>query len=155
MDNRFLQHAIALSEESVRSGQGGPFGAVIVREGAIVSSGMNRVTSACDPTEHAEIVAIRKACAELKRFHLEDCEIYSSCEPCPMCLGAIYWARLKGLYFAATREDAAAAQFDDAVLYDEIALEPERRRMKTAQALREQALGAFAAWNRKADKVPY
>ena len=118
-----MQRAIDLAIENVRSGQGGPFGAVIVRGGEIIAEGVNQVTAHHDPSAHAEIVAIRRACQLTGHFELKDCEIYASCEPCPMCLGAIYWARLGGLYFAANRQDAAAIGFDDSLIYDEIALD--------------------------------
>lgn len=151
----FLQEAIRLSIEKMRADGGGPFGAVIVREGEIVGRGWNQVTLAQDPTAHAEVVAIREACRRLGTFRLDDCEIYSSCEPCPMCLSAIYWARLRCLTFAASREDAAAAGFDDELLYRELALPPTARRLPSRQALRDEALRAFAEWRAKADKVPY
>ncbi|MGH9742415.1 MAG: nucleoside deaminase, partial [Candidatus Acidiferrum sp.] len=120
MYNSFMARAIQLSVDAVHSGSGGPFGAVIVKEGQIIAEGMNRVTSANDPTAHAEILAIRQACARLRVFELKDCELYASCEPCPMCLGAIYWARLSRIYFANTAEDAAKIEFDDSAIYSEI-----------------------------------
>lgn len=155
MSDTFLQEAIRLSIEKMRAGEGGPFGALIVRGGEIVGRGWNQVTSAQDPTAHAEMVAIREACRRLGTFRLDDCEIYSSCEPCPMCLSAIYWARLRCLTFAASRHDAAAAGFDDEMLYRELALSPRARRLPSRQALRDEALLAFAEWRAKADKVPY
>ena len=155
MNVHFLERAIELSEENVRAGRGGPFGAVIARDGVIIAEGTNSVPVSNDPTAHAEIAAIREACRRLKRFHLEDCEIHTSCEPCPMCLGAIYWARLGRLVFAASREDAASAGFDDSVLYREVALPPEQRRLPCRQALRERAIHAFEQWNRKPDRVSY
>jgi tRNA(Arg) A34 adenosine deaminase TadA len=155
MNNPFMGEAIRLSVEKMREGRGGPFGAVIVRDGQIISQGWNEVTSANDPTAHAEIMAIREACRKLGTFRLDGCELYASCEPCPMCLSAIYWARLGRLYFAATRQDAAAAGFDDELLYREIPLPFEQRQLVTRQCLREPALAAFAEWRDKADKIPY
>ena len=155
MDERFLREAIRLSLDKMQAGEGGPFGAVVVRRGEIVGVGWNRVTSTNDPTAHAEIVAMRDACSRLGTFLLAGCDLYTSCEPCPMCLAAIYWARIEHLYYAAGREDAAAAGFDDAWLYDEIALPPAERAMPTEQHLRDAALEAFAAWARKEDRVEY
>ncbi len=155
MHERFLREAIRLSTDEMHPGAGGPFGAVIVKDGAIVGSGYNRVTSANDPTAHAEIVAIRGACSRLGSFSLAGCEIYTSCEPCPMCLAAIYWARLERLYFAATRRDAAEAGFDDAHIYDEISRPPAARSLPARQALRQEALAAFEAWRAKEDRVEY
>ncbi|HEV2385737.1 MAG TPA: nucleoside deaminase [Candidatus Acidoferrales bacterium] len=151
----FMARAIELSEENVRSGRGGPFAAVVVRNGRVVAEGTNLVTSSCDPTAHAEIVAIRRACQVLGQFHLAGCEIYASCEPCPMCFSAIYWARLDRLVFAATAEDAAGAGFDDSRILEQLRLAPERRRIPAQQLMREQALGALRAWVEKADKIPY
>jgi tRNA(Arg) A34 adenosine deaminase TadA len=155
MKNAFMREAIRLAIQSVRRGRGGPFGAVVVRQGRIVGKGWNEVTSANDPTAHAEIMAIRKACLRLKTFRLEDCEIYTSCEPCPMCLSAIYWARLKRVYYATTRKDAAAIEFDDSFLYDQVALPIARRALPMKQLLRREALTAFADWKKKPDKVAY
>ncbi len=126
-DARFMEEAVELARGAAARGEGGPFGAVVVRDGQVVARGWNRVTGTNDPTAHAEVVAIREACRVLGRFHLEDCELYASCEPCPMCLAAAHWARLKAVWYAATREDAAAAGFDDAAMYAEAALPPERR----------------------------
>lgn len=151
----FLREAIRLSIEKIDANEGGPFGAVVVRDGAIVGRGWNRVTAANDPTAHAEIVAIRDACERLKTFSLEGCELYSSCEPCPMCLAAIYWSRLDALTFAATRDDAADAGFDDAMLYRELVKPVEERSLPTTQALREEACVAFRAWKSKADRIDY
>ena len=142
----FMRRAIALSHESVRARRGGPFGAVVVADGRIVGEGWNRVTSDLDPTAHAEVVAIRAACAALGRFDLRGCEIYTSCEPCPMCLSAIYWARLDRLYFAAGREDAAEIGFDDAFLYREISLATTQRRLPSVQALRDEARAMMLPW---------
>ena len=149
-----MRRAIALSLRNVRNG-GGPFGAVVVRNGKIIAEGVNRVTSTNDPSAHAEVVAIRKACKKLKHFELEGCEIYTSCEPCPMCLGAIYWARPSRVYFANTRRDAARAGFDDSFIYREIRAPLPRRRIPMKPFLREEALAAFRAWERKQDKIEY
>ena len=149
-----MRRAIALSVESVAQG-GGPFGAVIAREGKIIATGANRVTLDCDPTAHAEIQAIREAARRLGTFDLGGCEIYTSCEPCPMCLGAIYWARLDRLFYAATKDDAARAGFDDAFIYRELALDPSQRRLATTRLLGDEALATFRAWEEKADRHPY
>ena len=143
-----------MSAESVRSG-GGPFGAVIVRNGEIIARGENRVTVCNDPTAHAEVSAIREAAARLGTYDLSGCEIYSSCEPCPMCLGAIYWARLDRLYYAGTRADAANVGFDDAHIYEELPLDPSQRELPTESLLREEAQRVFEAWAEKADKKEY
>jgi tRNA(Arg) A34 adenosine deaminase TadA len=155
MTPAFMQEAIRLSIEMMGQGGGGPFGAVVVKDGQILSRGWNQVTGANDPTAHAEVMAIREACRVLQTFHLEGCDIYASCEPCPMCLGAIYWARCSRLYYAATRSDAAAAGFDDELIYQELALPPAARRLPSLQLLREAALPAFGAWRGKADRVGY
>ena len=155
MKHSFMQEAIRLSVEKMREGRGGPFGAVIVKDGQIISRGWNEVTTANDPTAHAEVGAIRAACRKLGTFRLDGCELYASCEPCPMCLSAIYWARIDRLFFAATRQDAAAAGFDDEFLYHEIPLPFDQRKLATQQVLREQALPALAEWRAKADKIPY
>lgn len=152
---RFMRRAIELSRLHMEAGEGGPFGAVIVKEGEILGEGWNRVTSSHDPTAHAEVVAIRQACAKLGAFQLRGCEIYTSCEPCPMCLAAIYWARLDRVWFANGREDAAAIQFDDAWLYREVALPLEARSLPATQLLRDEALAVFQSWDRKADKIVY
>ena len=149
-----MREAIKLSAESVRSG-GGPFGAVIVRNGEIIARGENRVTVCNDPTAHAEVSAIREAAARLGTYDLSGCEIYSSCEPCPMCLGAIYWARLDKLYYAGTRADAANVGFDDAHIYEELPLDPSQRELPTESLLREEAQLVFEAWAEKADKKEY
>ncbi len=141
-----MREAIRLSREGFRGGSGGPFGAVIAREGRIVGRGFNRVLASNDPTAHAEIVAIREATRLLGRFHLEDCELYTSCEPCPMCLGAIYWAQIGKVYFANTRADAGAIGFQDDFLYEELPLPPERRRLVMAPLLRTEALPVFEEW---------
>jgi tRNA(Arg) A34 adenosine deaminase TadA len=150
----FMERAIALSREMVARG-GGPFGAVIVKDGAILAEGANRVTVANDPTAHAEIVAIREACAKLGSFTLAGCEIYTTCEPCPMCLAAIYWARIERIYYANERTDAARIGFDDDFLYREIPLPPDQRRVPMTRLLADQALAVFNAWHAKPDKTPY
>lgn len=155
MNPLHMRRAIALSADNLRANRGGPFGAVIVRNDAIIAEGSNRVTSALDPTAHAEIVAIRAACAALQQFHLQGCEIYTSCEPCPMCLSAIYWARLERIYFANTRQDAAEIGFDDAFLYAELARSDAERALPARRLLAQEARGVFDAWLRKADKIPY
>lgn len=151
----FMARAIELSHESMNSLNGGPFAALVVRGDDIISSGTNCVTLWNDPTAHAEIVAIRRACSTLKTFQLTDCEIYSSCEPCPMCLGAIYWARPRAVYFAAGRADAAKAGFDDAFIYDELPVPPHQRRIPMTQMMRDQAAQVLAGWKAKPDKKEY
>jgi guanine deaminase len=151
----FMRAAIRISLRKMRSNHGGPFGAVVVRHGKIVGRGWNRVTSTNDPTAHAEVMAIRQACRRLKRFQLEDCEIYASCEPCPMCLSAIYWARIKRVFYANTRQDAARFDFDDDFIYREIQQPVSRRKIPMHQFLRDEAIKAFTEWKRKADKTPY
>ncbi len=155
MTNAFMSRAIELSIENVRSGRGGPFGAVVVRDGAIVAEGVNRVTSANDPTAHAEIVAIRAACHELSAFDLKTCEIYVSCEPCPMCLGAIYWSRIERIYFAGLASDASDAGFDDSFIYRQIALPAAERKIAMIPLMRQNALEAFDLWKAKPDKIAY
>src|ERR1041385_1406833 len=155
MNQNFMREAIRLSMQMMRRGRGGPFGAVVVRGKKIVGRGCNRVTSGNDPTAHAEIVAIRDACRRLKTFHLDDCELYSSCEPCPMCLSAIYWARLRRVYYANTRKDAARIEFDDDFIYTEVSRPISKRSLVMKQFLRNEALAAFREWERKADKVRY
>lgn len=155
MNPAFLREAIRLSLEKMAANEGGPFGAVIVKDGQIVGRGWNRVTSTNDPTAHAEVVAIRDACARLKTFSLAGCELYSSCEPCPLCLAAIYWARLDRVYYAATCDDAAEAGFDDRNFYRELAKPAGERAIPVGQALRDEALVALRAWAEKADRVRY
>lgn len=150
-----MREAIRLSIQMMRRGKGGPFGAVVVRNGKIVGRGFNQVTSANDPTAHAEIVAIRAACQRLKTFQLDDCDLYTSCEPCPMCLSAIYWARLRSVFYGNTRKEAAKIDFDDDFIYREVALPIGKRTLKMKQLLHEEALAAFAEWQRKTDKVLY
>jgi guanine deaminase len=156
MKPEFMEEAIRLSIEAVRENQGGPFGAVVVRgEKKIVGRGWNLVTSKNDPTAHAEIVAIREACRKLRTFHLDDCELYTTCEPCPMCLGAIYWARVKKVYYANTRLDAAKIDFDDDYIYREVCRPIASRMVEMKQMMRDEALKAFRAWEAKADKIKY
>jgi len=155
MNNPFMARAIQLSIDGVHSGRGGPFGAVIVKDGKIVAEGVNQVTSTNDPTAHAEVLAIRQACAKLGEFELRECELYTSCEPCPMCLGAIYWARIARVYFANTAEDAARIGFDDSFIYSELQRPYSQRRIPTVQMMREEALTGFQAWAEKPDKVKY
>jgi guanine deaminase len=155
MDNPFMARAIQLSIENVQSGRGGPFGAVIVKDGDIVAEAANQVTFTNDPTAHAEVLALRAACAKLGVFELPDCEIYTSCEPCPMCLGAIYWARLARIFFANEAADAAKIGFDDSLIYSEIARPRTQRTIPMVQMMREQALAGFRAWQEKSDKIVY
>lgn len=155
MNKLFMQRAIELAKEGVRSGHGGPFGCVIVKDGIVVGEGFNRVTSSCDPTAHAEVVAIRNACTNLNEFQLTGCEIYTTCEPCPMCLGAIYWARPERIYFAATREDAAKAGFDDNFIYSEIAKPLSGRSIDMISFERESAISLFEEWIKKEDRIDY
>lgn len=150
----FMRKAIELSIENVKNG-GGPFGAVIVKDGEIVATGVNRVTANHDPTAHAEVSAIRAACQKLDTFDLSGCEIYTSCEPCPMCLGAIYWAHLDKIYYGNNKTDAARIGFDDSFIYDELALERKDRKKVMEEMLPEEAKAAFQAWENKADKVEY
>lgn len=152
---KFLKEAIKLAKENVKSGQGGPFGAVIVKDGRIISTGVNKVTGTNDPTAHAEIVAIRDACKKLNSFQLEDCTIYSSCEPCPMCLGAIYWARPKMLVFAALNTDAAKAGFDDSFIYEEIPLPYEKRSIPTYKISPPEYFDPFKDWIEFENKTKY
>ena len=152
---KHMRHAVELSAEKMRAGMGGPFGAVIVRNGEVISEGFNLVTSSNDPTAHAEVVAIRRACEKLGTFSLEGCEIYSSCEPCPMCLAAIYWARLDAIYFANTREDAALIGFDDDHLYREIPKPINERDIPTRHLALDEARAVFEEWRVMPDKVMY
>jgi tRNA(Arg) A34 adenosine deaminase TadA len=151
----FLREAIRLAEEKMEAGKGGPFGAVVVKDDNIIGHGWNCVTSANDPTAHAEVMAIRQACAKLESYSLKGCEIYASCEPCPMCLSAIYWARLDALYFAATRDDAAGAGFDDALLYEEVAKPTEDRSLTFEQHLAAEAQSVLKAWTSKSARIQY
>lgn len=151
----YMRQAIELARKGVALGSGGPFGCVIVKDGQVVGEGCNEVTSANDPTAHAEITAIRAACRTLASFQLTGCTIYTSCEPCPMCLGAIYWARPAAVFFAGTREDAASAGFDDELFYEELKKPNDMRQLKMQGLLREEARNVFDAWIQKADKVEY
>jgi guanine deaminase len=155
MQNPFMSRAIELAIENVRAGRGGPFGAVVVKGGTIIAEGANCVTSTNDPTAHAEMTAIRAACRVLADFQLAGCDIYTSCEPCPMCLGAIYWARPARVFYACTAGDAAAAGFDDSFIYQQLWLPPDQRKISMAPLMREEALAAFRAWKEKSDKIPY
>jgi guanine deaminase len=155
MSQEFMRRAIALAIENVRNGNGGPFAALVVKDGRVIAEGTNRVTSSNDPTAHAEIVAIREACRVLKDFQLTGCDLYTTCEPCPMCLGAIYWARPARIFYAGTAADAAAAGFDDAFIYDELTLPLAGRRIRTTQILRQESLAIFAAWQKQENKTRY
>jgi len=150
-----MREAIRLSIQMMRRGKGGPFGAVIVKGGKIVGRGCNEVTSSNDPTAHAEVVAIRDACKRLKAFQLEDCDLYTSCEPCPMCLSAMYWARLRSVFYGNTRKDAAKIAFDDDFIYREVGLPMSKRKLAMTQLLRDEALAAFVEWQNKPDKIAY
>ena len=150
-----MRAAIRLSLSKMRANCGGPFGAVVVRKGKVVGRGWNQVTSTNDPTAHAEVTAIRDACKRLKTFQLDDCELYTSCEPCPMCLSAIYWARFKKVYYANTRADAARIAFDDDLIYREVAKPISKRLIPMKQLLRPEALKVFAEWQAKSDKIRY
>ena len=150
-----MRQAIQLAKDGMLSGAGGPFGCVIVKDGKIVGQGSNRVLTTQDPTAHAEVVAIRDACKNLNHFQLEGCELYASCEPCPMCLGAIYWARPDRVFFACTKEDAAAIGFDDEFIYQEIEIKPSERKIPMENLLREESLEAFELWKEKGDKALY
>lgn len=153
--DQFMREAINLSRENIQQGRGGPFATVIVKNGMVLARGTNLVTSTNDPTAHAEIVAIREACRILGSYQLDGCDIYSSCEPCPMCLGAIYWARPKAIYFANSRDDAAVIGFDDRAIYDEFTRPHSGRKIPMIQVLRDEALVAFREWQEKNDKVSY
>jgi len=150
-----MRQAIQLAIENVRHGRGGPFAAVVVKGDRVIASGTNQVTTLNDPTAHAEILAIREACAELESFQLDGCDIYTTCEPCPMCLGAIYWSRAARVFFGAGARDAAAAGFDDAFIYQQISAEPADRLIPFVQAMREESLAVFRVWQRKPDRVDY
>ncbi len=150
----FMRKAIELSKQNIIN-DGGPFGAVIVKNGEIIATGVNRVTDLCDPTAHAEISAIRAAAEKLNSFDLSGCEIYSSCEPCPMCLGAIYWARLDKLYYGNTQDDAKEIGFDDSFIYDELKLTPDERQLPSENLLREEAIKAFLQWMQTENKTEY
>jgi guanine deaminase len=153
--NSFMEEAIELSRRNVHDGAGGPFAAIVVKDGQVIARGTNRVTSTNDPTAHAEVIAIREACRTLKTFRLVGCELYATCEPCPMCLGAIYWARLDAVYYASTRDDAARIGFDDLWIYQELSLPLSKRKVRMTQMMRDEALVAFHDWEKKADRVQY
>ena len=155
MDNAFMARAIELSLENVRSGRGGPFGAVVVKDGNVVAEAANRVTARNDPTAHAEVLAIRQACQKLGIFELKGCDLYTSCEPCPMCLGAIYWARIDKVYFGNLAADAAKVGFDDSAIYAEITQPHAEREIPMIQTMREEALAAFRAWEEHPGKILY
>ncbi len=150
-----MREAIRLSIQMMRRGKGGPFGAIVVKGNRIVGRGCNQVTSLNDPTAHAEIVAMRDACKRLKTFRLDDCDLYTSCEPCPMCLSAIYWARIRSVFYGNTRQDAAKIAFDDNLIYREVGLPMRKRKLVMKQLLHAEALKAFAEWQKKPDKIPY
>ncbi len=154
-EEKFMEAAIALAEKGIENGEGGPFGCVIVKDDKIIGRGNNKVTSTNDPTAHAEIIAIREACKNLDSFQLDDCEIYTSCEPCPMCLGAIYWARPKVIYYGNTRKDAAKIGFDDSMIYDEISSDLSGRKIPVINICREKANHTFIEWQQKKDKKIY
>ncbi len=154
-EEKFMQQAIELSHNGMNNNEGGPFGCIVVKGNEIVGKGNNKVTSTNDPTAHAEVTAIRDACKNLNTFQLEDCEIYTSCEPCPMCLGAIYWARPKVVYFANTRTDAANIGFDDSMIYDEMAAPIPERKIPILPIGRNEAIKVFEAWQNKQDKTEY
>ena len=155
MQEEFMRRAIALALENIRNAQGGPFGALIVKDGHILSEGANRVTTTNDPTAHSEIVAIREACRVMGNYQLSACDLYTTCEPCPMCLGAIYWARPARVFYACVAADAAAAGFDDAFIYEEFRHPLNKRRLPMTQLLRGEALEIFSRWNRQENKTPY
>jgi guanine deaminase len=155
MMQEFMRRAIALAKENVRTSAGGPFAAVIVKEGRVVAEGVNRVTATNDPTAHAEVVAIREACRRLGDFQLAGCDLYTTCEPCPMCLGAIYWARPARVFYASVAADAAAAGFDDAFIYEELDRVHAERRVPMQQLLREESLAIFSLWKQQEKKTPY
>ena len=154
MKNKFMTRAIELSIESVNSG-GGPFGSVIVKNDKVITEGSNKVTSTNDPTAHGEIVAIRDACKKLNNFNLSGCDLYSTCEPCPMCLSAIYWARIDKIFYANTRDDAQKIDFDDSLIYSELQKNNKKRKISMIQMMRNEALKAFELWDKKTDKVKY
>ncbi|MEX0773117.1 MAG: nucleoside deaminase [Balneolales bacterium] len=155
MNIHFMREAIRLATEAVKTNRGGPFGSVVVKDGKIIGKGCNEVTASNDPTSHAEIVAIRDACKYLKSFQIDGCEIYTSCEPCPMCLGAVYWARPARLYYACSHSDAAEYGFDDSFIYKELALPANKRKIKAEQFLHEEGLSPFKLWEVSEKKVPY
>ena len=151
----FLRHAIRIAADNVESGDGGPFGAVVAKNGQVIATGVNRVTATSDPTAHAEVMAVREACRILGDFRLAGCEIYCSSEPCPMCMGAIYWTRLDRIYYAASRFDAAAVGFDDQFIYDELAVDPASRGIPARRLLADEGRTPFEFWTAKQDRVDY
>jgi tRNA(Arg) A34 adenosine deaminase TadA len=155
MNPQFMARAIQLAIENVRSGKGGPFGAVVAKDDSLVAEGINQVTLTNDPTAHAEVLAIRRACQKLGLFELKGCDLYTSCEPCPMCLGAIYWARVPRVYFGTIAADATKIGFDDSAIYDEIVQPHSQRKIPMIQMMREEALAAFRAWEETPAKIPY
>ena len=155
MEEKFMRRAIELARNGMDNNEGGPFGCVIVKDGEIIAEGNNRVTTWNDPTAHAEVVAIRNACEKLETFQLTGCEVYTSCEPCPMCLGAIYWARPSKVFYAATKDDAADAGFDDSFIYDELELPADKKNIPLIPLEREAAVEVFEKWKSKEDKVEY
>jgi len=155
MSAEFMRRAIALALENVRTGRGGPFAALVVKDGRVIGEGANSVTATNDPTAHAEIVAIREACRALKNFQLAGCDLYTTCEPCPMCLGAIYWARPARVFYAGVAADAAEAGFDDAFIYEELQRPLESRRIPMIQLLHDESLAIFSAWKQQPNKTPY
>ena len=154
MKNKFMTRAIELSIENVNLG-GGPFGSIIVKNDKVIAEGSNKVTSSNDPTAHAEVVAIREACKKLNTFNLTGCDLYTSCEPCPMCLSAIYWGRIEKIYYANTRDDAQKIDFDDSLIYSELLKNVKKRKISMVQMMRDEALKAFELWDKKTDKVKY
>ena len=154
-DPKFMRMAIELATENVRSGKGGPFGAVVVRNGEVIAAAANSVTSSNDPTAHAEVNAIRAACREIESFQLDECDVYTSCEPCPMCFAALYWSRCRAVFFGNTKTDAAAAGFDDSFLYDEVKRPIEERRIPFAQFLGDEAIESFDVWKQSSERIDY
>ncbi len=154
-DKNFMRRAIEVAQQGMDKGAGGPFGAIVVKNGEIIAEANNQVTSTNDPTAHAEVAVIRKACQKLGSFQLDDCIIYTSCEPCPMCFGAIYWARPKAVYYGCTKEDAAKIDFDDQFIYDELDKPKEQLKIKFVNILREEAQGVFNNWDQKTDRIEY
>lgn len=155
MNTEFMREAVRLAIENIGTGKGGPFAALVVRDGRIIACGVNRVTSSNDPTAHAEVTAIRAACHKLNTFQLTGCDLYTTCEPCPMCLGAIYWARPARVYYASTRDDAAEAGFDDSLIYSEMQQPIVARRIPMLPLMREESLEIFELWRNNGDKIPY
>jgi len=153
--NEFMKRAIELSIENIKQNNGGPFGVVIVKNDEIIAEGTNLVTSTCDPTAHAEIMAIRNACKKLQSFHIPDCTMYTSCEPCPMCLSAAYWAHIKTIYYGNTKQDAAQIDFDDSFIYEQLEKPYEQRAIPMKNIMRDDAIKAFELWQNKQDKIKY